>query len=226
MGQYYHPTNVDKKEYLYSHDFNNGLKLMEHSYITNDFVEAVERLLSPNGSWHRCHLVWAGDYMDEKLFIPDDAPLTEKGNVYNLFGYVDDHGKNALEGADKLDREKQTYEERKKLSEQLVEKWLKTLPEKGQYLVNHTKKVYLDLTKEKGDGELWGDGKTPVVIHPLPLLTCSGNGRGGGDYRGRKIKLVGSWAGDEISLEHEPMYEKMKPCNFYEKMKPCNFKER
>jgi hypothetical protein len=32
-------------------------------------------------------------------------------------------------------------------------------------------------------------------IHPLPLLTCEGNGRGGGDYYGEDTNnLVGSWA--------------------------------
>ena len=217
MGQYYLVTNVDKMEYLYSHNFNSGLKLMEHSYLHNDFVNAVERLLSPTGSWHRVHLVWAGDYMDEGIFLPTNAPKTKEGRVHNLYSYVNEYGKNALEGSDKLDRDTMSYEERKKLGGELVEKWLPTLPKKGRYLVNHTKKVYLDLEAEKGNGETWGDGKTQVIIHPLPLLTSSGNDRGGGDYHGNKMKLVGSWAGDEISMEYEPMYEKMKPCNFREK---------
>ena len=38
-------------------------------------------------------------------------------------------------------------------------------------------------------------------IHPLPLLTCEGNGRGGGDFRGDEKGIVGSWARDVISVE-------------------------
>jgi hypothetical protein len=39
-----------------------------------------------------------------------------------------------------------------------------------------------------------------MKYHPLPLLTCEGNGRGGGDYRGDS-PLIGSWARDIISVE-------------------------
>jgi hypothetical protein len=57
------------------------------------------------------------------------------------------------------------------------------------YIVNHTKKVYI----KKGDG-----------IHPLPLLTAEGNGRGGGDYHeGPNMEMVGTWARDVISMENE-----------------------
>jgi hypothetical protein len=37
-------------------------------------------------------------------------------------------------------------------------------------------------------------------LHPLPILTCEGNGRGGGDYFGN-YAYVGAWARDLISLE-------------------------
>ena len=59
------------------------------------------------------------------------------------------------------------------------------------YVINHTKKCFVDKTKVPNrDG--WR-------IHPLPLLTCEGNGRGGGDYR-NDDKIVGSWARDLISV--------------------------
>jgi len=53
------------------------------------------------------------------------------------------------------------------------------------YIVNHTKKVYV----KKNDG-----------FHPLPLLTAEGNGRGGGDYSGANMEIVGTWARDVISM--------------------------
>jgi hypothetical protein len=61
------------------------------------------------------------------------------------------------------------------------------------YVINHTKKQYVSkLELVNNDG--WR-------IHPLPLLTCEGNGRGGGDFRSEdKNSLVGSWARDLISV--------------------------
>lgn len=72
-----------------------------------------------------------------------------------------------------------------------------------RYLVNHTKKFCIDLNLEK-------------TIHPLPLLVSSGNGRGGGDYRGSDMQLVGSWCGDEISIERNEMYSLNPSINFEE----------
>ena len=61
------------------------------------------------------------------------------------------------------------------------------------FLVNHTKRQFVDKSKvPKG-----GPG---LKIHPLPLLTCEGNGRGGGDFHGES-PLIGSWARDVISAE-------------------------
>lgn len=76
-----------------------------------------------------------------------------------------------------------------------------------RFIVNHTKNLYVD--------------KGPVVetlkYHPLPLLTAEGNGRGGGDYRGNMIELIGSWARDVISVEAQA------PDGFQELI--CDFKD-
>lgn len=55
------------------------------------------------------------------------------------------------------------------------------------YIVNHTKRQYVDKGKFH-------------TIHPLPLLTAEGNGRGGGDYD-HAPPVVGSWSRDVISVE-------------------------
>lgn len=73
-----------------------------------------------------------------------------------------------------------------------------------RYIVNHSKNMYIDLSEvpdsvdehEQGFKEAW-------KIHPLSVLTSSGNGRGGGDYRDDYDTNVGSWAGDVISSEYE-----------------------
>lgn len=57
------------------------------------------------------------------------------------------------------------------------------------YIVNHTKKMYVDKTKLN------------TKIHPLLLLIAEGNGKGTGDYHGSDYHLVGSWSRDLISME-------------------------
>jgi len=61
------------------------------------------------------------------------------------------------------------------------------------FLVNHTKRQFVDKSKVP-------KGVQGSQIHPLPLLTCEGNGRGGGDFHGES-PLIGSWARDVISAE-------------------------
>ena len=63
------------------------------------------------------------------------------------------------------------------------------------------------------------------IIHPLPLLTCEGNGRGGGDFRGNN-PWIGKWARDVISIEKKLPIRKMKPFKDfkYEEIFP-DFKE-
>ena len=159
MGQYYFPVSMDKEESVYSWDYASGLKLMEHSWLLNDFVGAVESLLIKGGRWYKNKIVWAGDYADGELAAEPD----ENGrhpNLYHLF-----HEKNIKPKATVVDE---------------------------MILVNHTKKEFVDKTKVPEDSDDWR-------IHPLPLLTCEGNGRGGGDYQGNS-NLVGSWARDVISL--------------------------
>jgi hypothetical protein len=64
-----------------------------------------------------------------------------------------------------------------------------------RYIINHSKKQFVDKMASKAEEE-------GMKYHPLPLLTCEGNGRGGGDYRGDS-PLIGSWARDVISVEVE-----------------------
>lgn len=64
MGQYYSPVNIETLEWLSPYDYGNGSKLMEHSYIGNNLVEAIEMLLIPGARWDKARVVWAGDYAD------------------------------------------------------------------------------------------------------------------------------------------------------------------
>ena len=45
---------------FYSHNYNNGLKLMEHSWVGNNFVNAVLSHIKDNPM----RVAWVGDYSD------------------------------------------------------------------------------------------------------------------------------------------------------------------
>ena len=199
MGQYYMPVNVNKFQYLYSHHFDRGLKLMEHAYYNVRMVQAVVRLLSPGGGWYKCNMVWAGDYGDKGIFVPNVS--TYQG--MNLYQYVGDYGKNALEGYEIINTTV-NYELKVKRAKRISKKWLKTLPLAEKFLTNHTKKICINLYGETSE------------IHPLPILTSNGNGQGSGDYHGSHMNLVGSWAGDIISVEPNAIFKVIPPINFEE----------
>ena len=70
MGQYYKAMVIgdhNKRYVLSSWDYENGSKLMEHSYFTNEFVGAVDSLLLG----HPMRVAWIGDYSDD---VCGDAP--------------------------------------------------------------------------------------------------------------------------------------------------------
>lgn len=56
------PVSIDKKQYVCPFDFDEGLKLMEHSYVGTKMMNQIESLLSKDGAWHKTKIVWAGDY--------------------------------------------------------------------------------------------------------------------------------------------------------------------
>ena len=164
MGQYYKPISIEKKEFVLSHDYGNGLKLMEHSWIGNPFVGIVEDLIAEGGDWHGDRIVWAGDYADE-----------EKNRKSNMYSLVDSDRHN---GQIKPEATKNKY----------------------RYVLNMDTMEYVDTKKIPLSDVYEEDGKEwPFTIHPLPLLTCEGNGRGGGDFR-KEDPLVGKWARNRVSV--------------------------
>ena len=72
MGQYYiaiilsdnKKTPEKIRMWMTPINYENGIKLMEHSYIENNFVQAFEHLISPEGMFYMSRIVWAGDYAD------------------------------------------------------------------------------------------------------------------------------------------------------------------
>lgn len=191
MGQYYRPIFLNEKNKpitsLRCYDFGSGAKLMEHSWMLNPFVRFVEHhlMLTPQ------RLVWAGDYADGEngstlsdyeisLLLGHNTNMTkedilkESPNLYTLSQYV------GITTHDEDVKDKYSHD-------------FKTIaPLKAKYLINHDKKEFVNKTKVPKGGDGWR-------IHPLPLLTCEGNGRGGGDFRGES-DLIGAWARNLIEV--------------------------
>lgn len=65
MGQYYKPINLKNGQWLCSHDYDSGLKLMEHSWVGNQFVGTVMKKMIQGEEWHKKPIVWCGDYYNE-----------------------------------------------------------------------------------------------------------------------------------------------------------------
>lgn len=80
----------------------------------------------------------------------------------------------------------------------------------GKFLVNHTEKEYVDIAEYVERLTELDSG----VIDPLPILTATGNDRGGGDYFGKQgQEFIGKWAWRYISVEDEPPtdYKEIRP---------------
>lgn len=183
MGQYYSPCTIteNKKKvenWFYSWDYNNGLKLMEHSWVGGYLVSAVCKHLFHNPK----RVVWCGDYADEDYYDQTNKDYEDCKEV--------------CEGMTRIPNNI-TYEELRD-NEIPKQKWV----------LNHSKKIAVKIPDLKE--ETW-------EIHPLPLLTALGNGRGGGDYQGINMDLVGSWATDLISISDEvPRFFRKETDNLFE----------
>lgn len=91
MGQYYKACILEElkkgkktkeqiKSWLYSWDYECGLKLMEHSWMKNPYVKTVESLLEDNPQ----RIVWSGDYADNEHnqhYVNNEGEKVE----YNLY---------------------------------------------------------------------------------------------------------------------------------------------
>jgi len=75
MGAYYMAC-VGKTRYC-THELGNGLKLMEHSYLNNNYCEAIEwKLLNKKKS-----LVWLCDYHEKDMMTELTWNNTKEGSI-------------------------------------------------------------------------------------------------------------------------------------------------
>lgn len=161
-----------------------GLKLLEHSWFGNELVNGVlERI-----EGRQARLAWVGDYADDET------------DFRGVEGYTLD-----------------VYEKvwaRDGESGGLPDRPFPSMPadHPDGYLVNHSKRQFIDLAAYRNEAKALRGGQW-WCVHPLPLLTAIGNGRGGGDYyrwnyltgefgEALNSDMVGSWAMDLIEYSH------------------------
>lgn len=183
MGQYYKAFLEDVKENdmksFYSWDYGAGLKLMEHSYLDNTYLRAVEQTILNNSS----RVVWVGDYAPDVFDQSGQLTLShnEFMRIYK-FCWTDD-GK---EGNFNVKIDVGEFDEYCKFYE-------------NKYLINHTRHEFIDYTNYISQYIL----KDRYIPNPLSLLTNIGNGQGGGDYWGSfndYVMNAGYWTYDELEI--------------------------
>ena len=195
MGQYYgayteNPNNKDDYHVYMSHGF---MKLMEHSWLKNTFVNSVMAHLVENPQ----KVAWIGDYSndDYSFFTYGGLSSDEFSEKYNrVFPQeepaADDKKYTFIKWEDEFS------DEQREVKEELVEKLSKA------YIVNYSKRRYISL-EDYTEAYFNVYVENTWIVHPLPLLTACGNGRGGGDYcpdDGESLSDVGSWAFDVIGV--------------------------
>lgn len=238
MGQYYKPVTLDEDDtiehWMLCYDFDSGAKLMEHSWLGNRFVAAFESLLAQEAPRR---VVWAGGYADPEK-DEHGNPRTIKSDVYssgegdaNLWTLVEVGGTDPyrppLPGlGDKIyftgKRDKNGDSIWKVAKdpeiEPTVENAVRVTQTSHPYLLNWDKKEFVSKRKVPRVAYTWNPTRKSA-IHPLPLLTVEGNGRGGGDFHVEdeafapggwlsdrsgpqgNLSLIGRWARDHISVQ-------------------------
>ncbi len=204
MGQYYLGyVNHNGKIKVFDNKVDveyNGLKLMEHSYWKNNYVGQVVNDLFYN----KGRACWVGDYYDE-----DDYSQVNCNNkeLVKSIGWL------VWDEKSKIKKTEGTKHNARRLTECI--------------LVNHTKRLYI-VCKKYFENNKWIETYDGVdyewCIHPLPLLTCSGN-HSGGSYYGINQDLCGTWFYDELEVVYDYEEEDLKTLLEYKEFEP-RFSER
>jgi hypothetical protein len=150
---------------------------MEHSYLRNRFVMSVSSLLCEEGGF------WSSGSSDPGVCLAwaGDYADEEPGSENNLYGASRDCPDLATVGGIRMS--------------------------KYPFLLNHDKKLFVSIAsfqKDHFENDQLGDrlGDRLGDLHPLPILTVEGNGRGGGDLPLTHpwASIAGTWARNLLSL--------------------------
>ena len=184
MGQYFTAALKKGNNIIVVEKKPRGMKLMEHSYVGNDYVSAVVKAIRSCED-SSCQVAWIGDYaLSESL---------DKNSKDFFLSRV--FGQDKKKYSDVLAMAKAVETKKNEITLSVSESEMDDYED--HYLLNMDKKQFIHVRKI-------GDG----VIHPLAILTCSNPGSGGNyhPHEGEDDeKLFCSWCGDNIA------YSKTKP---------------
>lgn len=214
MGQYFELVNISEGV-VFEQNFNTigGMKLTEHSYLTNPL--AVELRARLAWQWRNGRIAHLGDY------------ASDGGSANDVYKKYQD----ILSDTENLEHQKIILEDVEKMD-----------AFEYPYILNNDKKEYVDILTalpheiaieanenlEKFKLKLW-------VFDPVLMLTAVGNGMGGGDYSVETYPdydLVGRWAGDRLSATNECQtfdlsgYKKLEPLFFEGSDIPLKYKNK
>lgn len=194
MGQYFQAVLENKSGRTVSfnpHRYDNGMKLMEHSYIGNNYTGTVYETIRNFGPL-RC--AWVGDYSDSESLDKDGKWFLAK-----VFG----------------DERK-----RKRVLRYFKKVWTKSvdgliydfqeealLHKRPDYLVNLDRKEYIRVPALTDE----------LCVHPLPILTCSCPGSGGNfrPHNDWEEEVFCSWCGDLVDVcDKKPTGEDWKEIEY------------
>jgi hypothetical protein len=177
MGQYYKPVSIDSKQYL------NGHRIGDTLGCESQGLKLMEH------SWIKNPMVKAA------LFLLSEGQAWNKTKIVWCGDYAyardglkvpDDEGSTVMQDANYYGYAGFAFKENP------VSETIKGI---NGYILNHDSKEYVRLQDTPGN-------KDGCRIHPLPLLTCDGNGRGLGDFHGDDPNgLIGKWAYNTISYQ-------------------------
>ena len=170
MGQYHRASNLDKQVNVKL----SWIKLMEHSWFKNKWVNYVMTQLKHNWFWDR--IIWVWDYYEDE---EAQKEFWLDGNPYDYFDNI---------MAFNWDESTDTYNHKPDITD------ITDI----RYLLNLDKKIYIDLVnyEKENDKDWW-------CIHPLPILTTVSNWRWWWDYHPTEDSdesSIWSWAWDKLGV--------------------------
>lgn len=192
MGQYYHVLYAKKGQskitnYNLQYFTNakaktpppiNGLKLMEHADIDNDFCKSITKKLLCTPT----RICWCGDYADGEQLYSEFSSAKVKPTFADREATPKTIRRDGMELSESryiIDLDRREYVN--------IEDYL----EQSEY-----KQKCLTIS-QFGAAEVKYNTR---ILYPIALLTAKGNGRGGGDYHGTCMEYIGRWAWDAIEI--------------------------
>lgn len=206
MGQYYHACIMDKR-YISEpmvvfcpHEWDNGAKLMEHSYEANKMVIAFTEQLVASSENGACRAAWVGDYSNEILTDPDylktlnPQEIEALWNMYIKAWCLDVYEKDSLNRKD------------------MYPIWEEIRPEDVEHsltyetiaIANLDRKEYV-LTRPRDNSD-W-----PYTISRIALLLCFYNSAGGSYHSKVHADMVGRWAGQRLVAQYAGSGDVLEP---------------